>query len=184
MLLLNQLNNHAKLALVLLSFICVLAAGMFIGARSTPKEDVSFKPQITQQDGSVIAERRIETLTERLTSKSKHEIPKGSVVERKGSVTITPDKTKDNATVDYSLTREQDGGKRMIFSTEDGEVVSAVDIPVERVVVPQERKWSAGVVYGPQNKQWGAYVQRDVGRVRLGALIVNKTIYGTLGMTF
>ncbi|HEY9103779.1 hypothetical protein, partial [Chitinimonas sp.] len=73
-------------------------------------------------------------------------------------------------TVDYSLVREQDGGRRMVFSSSNGEVLDAVDIPLEPAPVPTEPpRWTASVLYKPGGG-YGAGVSRNLGQASVGGL--------------
>lgn len=136
-------------------------------------------PEVKQDDGSVIVERAPDA-----KAKPKHKIPKGAKVERAASMTVQGDGLKmpdgevkpcPQVTVDLSLVREQDGGKRVIASSPDGQIVRAIDIPVETAAPPEElKKWAAGLSWSPAHQTAGVWIERDVMRFRVG-VEVNQT---------
>lgn len=71
-------------------------------------------------------------------------------------------------TVDMSLIREKDGSKRVIASSPDGEIVGGLDIPIETLTY-KSRVWAAGISVDPVHQVGGVWVERDIGRIRVGA---------------
>jgi hypothetical protein len=138
------------------------------------------KPAETQADGSTVIERAPTTPT----AKPRQIVPKGAQVERVGSITAqgaTPDEIKactsipcPPVTIDTSLVRLPDGSKRVIVSSADGTILKGVDIPVETQELPEPKLWAAGVSLDPLRQTMGAWVERDVARVRLG-IEINQT---------
>lgn len=120
---------------------------------------------VEQPDGSVVVERKPDA-----TAKPKQAVPKGAKVERVGSITVKPAATPDHpVTVDWSLVRLGDNSKRVVASSPDGQVIGGVDIPVETAEPPPPPKlWAAGISYNPSQQTPGVWIERDVGRVRLG----------------
>lgn len=137
-------------------------------------------PAETQADGSKMLERAPTTPK----AKPKQAMPKGTRVERIGSVTaqgITPDEIKactsvpcPPVTIDTSLVRMPDGSKRVIVSSADGTILKGVDIPVETMEIPEPKVWAAGVSFDPLKQTMGAWLERDILRARLGVEI-NQT---------
>lgn len=126
----------------------------------------------TQADGSKLIERKATDPK----AKPAHQIPKGSKVERIDHVTITPQgddlvpkggKCKP-LSVDLTLVRMPDKTRRVVASSPDGEV-AGIDIPVETESQPEARNWAAGVSFDPIKQTPGAWIERDIGRVRIGA---------------
>lgn len=77
-------------------------------------------------------------------------------------------------TVDWSLIQTRDG-HRVAFATDDGVILSATDRPL--VLTRREPKWAAGVTFSmdaDQRRSVGAFVDRDVGRMRLGLEISQR----------
>lgn len=162
-----------------------LAAGYWIGRPAPVAEKPA--PEIRQVDGSVVAARAPDA-----KAKPKHRIPKGAQVERTASVTVQGGGLKmpsgetkpcPPVTVDLSLVREQDGGKRVIASSPDGQVVRAIDIPIEAAAPPPEpKKWAAGLSWSPTHQTAGVWLERDVMRFRVGVEI-NQTRQQAFGPT-
>lgn len=122
-------------------------------------------PEQHQADGSLILERRPDP-----AAQPKQQIPRRAKVERIASVTVQPDAAPPEdgqpcppVTVDLSLIREPDGGRRVIASSPDGRVVGGLDVPVELVPVPPlSRKWATGLSWEPVHRTYGVWIERDV----------------------
>ncbi len=140
-----------------------------------------------QADGSDVLER-----APTKSAKPAHQIPKGAKVERTVSVTVKPkegppampglkapaDGLKPGPAacpplkVDLSLVRLPDRTKRVVASSPNGEIVGGLDVPVETAAPPEEpARWAAGLSADPIHRLPGLWVERDVGRLRLGAEI-------------
>lgn len=138
------------------------------------------KPAETQADGSTVLERAPTAPKAR----PKQAVPNGGKVERIGSITAqgeTPPEIKactsvpcPPVTIDTSLIRMPDGSRRVVVSSADGTILKGVDIPVETLEVEEPKRWAAGVSLDPLRQTMGAWVERDIGRVRLGVEI-NQT---------
>jgi hypothetical protein len=131
-------------------------------------EVVTAAPQIFQADGSVVAARAPDPHP----PKTRYALPKASTEERRGEVVVAPAPAASTVQVDYSLVRSADGGRRMVFDSPDGKVLSAVDIPIDPGMLPPPAKpWAAGLSYGT-NRSVGLWVDRDLGsRLRVGAAV-------------
>jgi hypothetical protein len=143
-----------------------------------PTDTIIETPQeaIQQTDGSVVLRREATTPK----TKPKAVLPKGAVLNRQVEVAVQPTRTvvQDDVGhklppvhVDLSLVDMPDRSRRVIASSPDGTVTGGVDIPVLPIEVP--KKWAAGLSYGT-DKTPGIWVERDMGRFRLGAE-VNQT---------
>lgn len=140
--------------------------------RPTPTPEPA-APQQRQTDGALLIERQATTPT----AKPKQQIPKRAKVERVAQVTVQPDAPAPAAgqpcppvTVDLSLIREPDGGRRILASSPDGEVVAGLDVPVEPMLVmpAPAKRWAAGLSWSPSERTSGVWIERDLWRVRVG----------------
>jgi hypothetical protein len=127
--------------------------------------------EVRQDDGSLVIERTATTPTAR----PKQHVPAGAKVERIVQVIVQPDavpaagQPRPPVTVDLSLVRESDGGRRVLASSPDGVVVGGLDVPVEPIILPEpEKRWAAGLSYSPIANTSGVWIERDVWRVRVG----------------
>lgn len=174
----------------------LLTGGLAAGAiywyssrtKATP-EVVAPAAAQSQPDGSVVLERMPEASAPVAAAKPKAKLPKGSRVERQVSVTVAPKIPAQSAvTVDMSLVQDSAGGRRVVASSPDGTVVSGIDIPIERVLIPITRKWAAGVscdaAHSCAIEQAGIWVDRDIGRVRLGVEGTRESARIKIGLTF
>jgi hypothetical protein len=137
-------------------------------------EDVTPAPQIVQVDHSVIAQRAPDAAP----PPAPHLIPKGFHEVRRDTVTVAPAPAAAASGcppvhVDLSLVR--DGTEqRVVASSPDGQVVSAIDVPIEAAVIPPAPKpWAAGLAYGTDHSV-GLWVDRDVGKLVLGAQVTRQ----------
>lgn len=161
--------GRLKVALAVLAIMLITAGGAWLGYKLTPQpvhEDVAPAPQVTQADNSVIAAR----VPDAHPPAPRHIIPKGYVEERREAIIVTPAPAASSVEVDLSLVRNGDQ-RRVIASSPDGQVVSAIDIPIEPALMPPApRPWAAGLAYRTDHAV-GVWLERDIGRLRLGAEI-------------
>jgi len=126
-------------------------------------EDVTPAPQMVQADHSVIAARAPDAHP----PAPRHIIPRGYVEERREAIVVAPAPAASSVEVDLSLVRNG-AERRVIASSPDGQVVSAIDIPIEPALIPPAPKpWAAGLAYGTDHSV-GVWLERDIGRARVG----------------
>lgn len=168
-----------------------IAAGLGIGWklwRPKPTPQATYQPAIQQQDGSQVVEVKPDPHT-----KPPHQIPHGATVEDVVHVTVQPTQPAVEplhpsssaasgvadppakppcppVRVDLSLLRMEDGTRRVVASSPDGQIVGAVHIPVEAAKPqPKMLRWAAGGSWNPSDRTYGAWLERDLGPLRLGA---------------
>jgi len=186
-----------RIIFFIITMVAVLLAGYLIGAHtSAPKPEVIAPVAAqSQADGSVVAARRP---VAGKPPAAPHVIPKGSIEERRMSATIRPsaglklpasvaqslpDACRQaiesaqcpDVRVDLSLVRQGDG-RRVVASSPDGAVVAALDMPIEAALMPISRPWAAGLSCDPGKCRHspGAWVERDLGRVRVGVEAIRE----------
>lgn len=182
--------------------VCVVASalfgivlGLFIGHSLYYKPPVKEAPAfaVKQPDKSLILARDPDA-----KAKPAHQIPKGATVERIVKV-IVKAKPEENKTIprtssqwsepdhvveannmvdcppvnlDLSLVRLPDETRRVIVSSQNGDILDGIDIPVEAAkTVSDEKKWSVGGTYFT-NKIWAARVGRDIGPVTVSGEVL------------
>jgi hypothetical protein len=69
-------------------------------------------------------------------------------------------------TVRLDLLRAEDGTYRAQASSHDGTILSGIDVPLEPALVVIPRPWAAGMTY--DGERGGAFLHRDIGRLRVG----------------
>lgn len=159
------------LLLAIVALISAAALGWWLGQPEPVQE--TFAPAVHQDDGSVMLERKPDA-----TAKPAHQVPKAAKVERMGRVTVQPAARSSGGmdassvgmadpcppvTVDWSLVREADGGRRFLASSPGGTIVGGVDVPVESAASPAEPlRWAAGLSWSPANETGGVWIERDV----------------------
>lgn len=160
--------------------IALLFAACLFGVKTTqPKPEVTTAaPQVTQSDGSIVIERKPEAAP----AKAPHKIPKGSTEERRVNLKLKPDAFVSDdgcqcdpapVSVNLSLVRD-DMGRRVVASSHGGQILSALDIPIEPALMPPEpHPWAAGLSYG-HDKSPGVWIERDLGRIRVGAEVIRQ----------
>ncbi len=170
-----------------------------------PRVAEVYKPEVKQTDGSVILEKKPDAQAkpkqilppgakvDRIASVTvqpravQHVRP--AVATQGGTdATAQPELPAAQApaapcppiTVDLSLVTMPDKSKRVVASSPDGEVISGVDIPVENADPPPAPKlWATGAVIDPFRRIFGAFVDRDIGFLRVG-LQLNQRNEGEL----
>ena len=74
--------------------------------------------------------------------------------------------------LDLSLVRMPDETRRVIVSSQNGDILDGIDIPVEAAKpVSDDKKWSVGGTYFT-NKIWAARVGRDIGPVTVSGEVL------------
>lgn len=186
-----------------------LAIGLFVGHRIwAPGAEIEPKAASqVQADGSRVLARQPDA-----HALPAHATPAGASVQRVGKIIARAKQnpalviadTKNNSstikntkkvdadcppvTIDWSLVRQKDG-ERMIVSSKDGEILGGVDIPVAPFSVATPHRWAAGGSYGLAPQAYGAWLERDLWRLRFG-IEANRTRQGDvegrvrLGITF
>lgn len=72
-------------------------------------------------------------------------------------------------TVDLGLIHMGDSTQRVVARSMDGTLLGGLDIPVQSPAIPWSPKWAAGAIYRPQDHSYGAFIERDLGPLRVGA---------------
>lgn len=168
--------------------------------RPSVKPTESYQPQIVQGDSSVVLERKPDpkakpsqlipkgATVERIVqvevqpNVEPHMYVPNTPGELPGFIVLGagPSKVENQSQrlslptspvrVDLSLIRLEDGSRRVVASSPDGIVTGGVDIPVEKQIEPKQLNWSAGGMYNPNQKTFGAWVQRNAGPFVFGIM--------------
>ncbi len=162
-------DSTVVLLIALLSFL----AGGIIGWLAhdgpvTAPEDTRPAPARRQPDGSLLARRAAPP-----SSPPPHALPRGSRERRRIAVTAQPAREDSPPlTLDLSLV-EMDGGQRIVASSPHGEVLAALDMPIVPADLPAPpRGWAAGASVDLQRQHPGLWLDRDLGRFRVGVDLV------------
>lgn len=167
-----------KLLAVLACMLGLLLAGYLFGVKTSAPQPENTAPAAAQSqpDGSLILAR----VPEAKPAKAPHKIPKGTTEERRVSIQLKPPAFESPAgcecepaplDVNLSLVREdgKGGGRRVVASSPQGQILAGLDVPIEPALMPPEaHPWAAGISYDPLSKSPGVWVERDLGRIRLG----------------
>lgn len=127
------------------------------------------EPAMRQADGSLIAERAPGGVPATAT------VPIGTKPVRTARIRVKPQLAAgsgvgcscDPVTVNTELVSESGGGQRLVVSSPNGEIVSAVDSPLVPLQMSHVTPWAAGGTYGTGGRV-GAFVDSDVGPFRVG----------------
>lgn len=156
-------------------YALLLAAGFVLGALLTwwqfrPLTVIeTAAPAVRQVDGSLVAERAPGVIPVAAA------VPTGTKPLRTAEIRVKAKPVAgsgagcscDPVTVNTTLVRES-GGQRLVVSSPDGEVVSAVDSPLEPLQIQRQTLWAVGATYGTGARS-GMFLDRDVGPFRVGA---------------
>ena len=148
--------------LAIAALVGAAALGWWLGQPAPVVETAA--PEQHQADGSVVLERRPDA-----KARPKQLIPPKAKLERVAQVTVQPAAVPaagepcPPVSLDLSLVREDDGGRRLLASSPDGTIVGGVDVPVETAAPPPKPlRWAAGVSWSPANETAGLWIERDV----------------------
>lgn len=109
-------------------------------------------------------------------------LPKGSTRSRTAEVVVRvkpktteqpgqacPQVTCPDVALRLDTATAEDGSSRLAgLISEDGEIVSLNDHPVAPAVMSRSLPWAAGATYTKELEAAGAFLERDVGRLRIG----------------
>ena len=179
------MTSTMKLYLILGLTLLLFGLGFGAGWRlHTPKpispSAVLPKPEVIQQDGSRILERKVDQ-----HAKPPMVIPHGDTVEHTGSVTIDPLPPITSpgfipspaspcppcppVKLNWTLVREPDGGQRLIVKADGGTITGGEDIivtPPAPAIKPY--RWAVGVSRYLRENTYGIWAQRNAACFVLG----------------
>lgn len=151
--------------------------GAFLGAAAlaawqAPKQVTEAPATAARQaDGSLVVER---TATNP-KAKPANAIPKSGKAERAIRVDVQPERADcPVCTVDLTLVRMPDDTRRVVASSPTGVVMGGLDVPILPIEVDKNHPWAAGISRGTGGESWGAWLDRDIGPLRIGGE-ANKT---------
>lgn len=132
-------------------------------------EVVTAAPEVRQADGSLEASRE----STPHPTPPPHLIPKGYKETSRATATVAPSPEAAASgcpPVRLVLSTVVDGNsRRIIASSPDGTVIEAKDEVIEPIMMPApSRPWAAGLSYS-SDRQTGVWLERDLGRLRVGA---------------
>lgn len=82
--------------------------------------------------------------------------------------------------ISLALITDKDKQQRVEAHSSNGEIVGGIDIPVRDLTIPKEpNKWAIGASYNTA-KIKGIWLERDLGRIRLGAEAQEVPMYGNV----
>lgn len=173
------------LALISTGIVGGLCVGWFLW-RSEPPVVEEHAPEIRLDSGALVLEREPDARVPMLVVDAVKELGKGAKLERAVSVTVQPKKNDTDeiacppVTIDLGIVKMPDDTRRVIATSADGEIIGGLDIPIAPVHRVKDLKWAAGAVYDPQYKDYGAFIDRDVGPFRVGVELVKSRVDGDL----
>ncbi|GLR13989.1 hypothetical protein GCM10007907_27790 [Chitinimonas prasina] len=177
----NQAWAYLKLGGVLALLTALVGAGLLLGywlfGEVERSEVITPAPAVRQADGALVLARQPIAKA----GKPVHALPTASVEERRIQLHVRPETRStesvfaldclcDPVQVDVSLVRDAEGGPRVVASSPDGEVLAGLDMPLTpmRLSAPPST-WAAGLSWSPRQRVAGIWLERDIGRLRLGA---------------
>lgn len=197
-LILNRVKPYWKQIIAgLVVIAATLTAAWYVWAPA-PAPPETYKPATVQADNSIVLEKKPDAAAKapmmvpkgstverivKITVQAKNPIQTISgTIEVKETVRM--DKAAPEAlavaqavpecppvNVTLALVRDKDQTRRVVVSSDDGNILGGVDIPVENVAPFVPKVWAAGLVADPFKQTLGAFVDRDLGWLRLGAQI-------------
>lgn len=156
----------------MLPLVVALLIGGFIGynLKSSPVQYVETPaPSIELSNGALVAQRLDINVPPPAPIQIAAKELKGKVV-RAGVVEVKPTQEEcEPVSIDWGVVKLNDGN-RMVFKTNDGQIIAATDIPIETTTIMKHPKWTLGVMAPVDNLQGaGPLVQRHFGKLSIGA---------------
>jgi hypothetical protein len=93
---------------------------------------------------------------------------KGAKLARAAEITLQPKQPNcEPLKLELGTVKLSDGTQRLIARSDQATITGGVDIPIENRA-EHAQKWAAGALYDPLNDRYGAFVDRDLDRLRFG----------------
>jgi hypothetical protein len=165
-----SLRTKLESAAVVAAIAGSVLAWAYWPAKPVP-EVITAAPEVRQADGSMELRRAPDANP----APPPHILPKGFHEERREQFTVAPAPAAAASgcpPVRVALSVVSDDRQhRVIASSPDGQVVDAVDIPIQPVLMPPAaRPWAAGMSFDTRHAV-GIWVDRDVGRLVVGGAL-------------
>lgn len=166
----GMLRSYPWMKVLPLVVACLI--GGFIGYNLKPSE-VKFvetpAPSIELPSGALVAQRVDINVPPPAPIQVAAKELKGKTV-RAGTVEVKPTQEEcEPLKIDWGLVKLNDGN-RMVFSTNDGQIIAATDIPIESTTITKHPKWTLGAIAPADNLSGvGPMVQRHFGKLSVGA---------------
>jgi hypothetical protein len=136
----------------------------------------SAKPAIALRDATVLERAPAAAVPAKIIAAAKE--VKGAKLERAALITVKPKQEDCNdLNLELGVLRLKDNSQRLVVRSDDGATLGGVDIPLDRSS-PRVPKWSAGALYNPLDRTFGAYVDRDLGPFRAGIDLMQDREHG------
>lgn len=157
---------RVKLIIGAVVTVLVLLAAVAFWPDKPIHEVVAAAPQERQTDGSLKAAQAPDASP----PPAAMVLPRGAVRERAGRIVAHQAPGASSVEIDTELVRV--GNRRELHvSSPDGTIDTAVDIPIEPAQIPPPPKpWAAGISYDTRHAV-GIWVDRDIGRLVVGAAL-------------
>ena len=178
------------LAALAVGAVVGLGLGWKMNSPTPTKPETAAPAQIMIDGTSVMLERS----QQNPLAAPKQVLPHSAKVERVVSVIVQPTNTespqaKENprpVTVDLSLIRTEDGTRRVVASSPDGEIVGGLDVPVEPAPVKRVQKWTVTGLVGYDVQRlhpvYGAMVSRTAGPFVVQGGFIGQTVFMGAGV--
>ena len=156
--------NTLTLALLVAAF----AAGLWLGSRTSDPVAIFEPPApaVRQSDGSLVASRVAAVTALPVPVKLP---PKAKPVRQVTATSSAPDCQPVEITT--TLVEMPDLTYRAIVSSSNGEILTATDTPIGTRYAAPDYKWAAGVEWQAGTRRVKPWIDRDLGRVRVGASV-------------
>lgn len=93
---------------------------------------------------------------------------KGAKLVRAAEISLQPKQPNcEPLKLELGTVRMSDGTQRLIARSDQATITGGVDIPIG-ASTERAPLWAAGALYDPVRARYGAFVDRDLGRLRLG----------------
>lgn len=156
---------------IIVGLVCLLIGGIIgYNLKPSPKQLVEVPaPSYELPSGALVAQRLDINIPPPAPIQIASEEMKGKLV-RAGKVEVKPTQEEcEPVTIDWGVVKLKDGN-RMIFNTNEGQIIAATDIPIDSTTIVKHPKWTLGAIAPADNLSGvGPMVQRHFGKLSVGA---------------
>lgn len=175
------------MVIVLIGLLAGLGIGWILWRPAAPTPELHARA-IELKGGGLVLEREPEAPIPAPIKAAVKELGNGAKLERvvrikvQSKASVVDSTPCPSVNLDLGIVKMPDDTHRVIATTPDGEIVGGVDIPIQATVPVKSLKWAAGALYAPQEEAYGAFLDRDVGPLRLGAEVMQSRDHGLTGI--
>lgn len=149
----------------------LLVAWQLWHPRPAPIETHASAVQLPKS-GAIAIERKPSATPPPKIAAAAKELNRKAKLTRATTLTVQPTQAGcDPLDIDLGLVKLPDNTSRMVVRSDNATVTGGTDMPIITEQVIKEMKWAVGAAYSPDQRTYGAAVDYDFSRVRIGGTL-------------